>query len=53
MVSLSRRKLDEVVAVTGDQQATLLTSKCKDERVCCLLREYIAQVQEFVAEFVE
>jgi hypothetical protein len=51
-VSLSRRKLDEVVAVTGDQQAILLMSECKDERVCDLLREYIAQPQELVAEFL-
>jgi hypothetical protein len=53
VVSLSRRKLDEVVAVTRYQQATLLMSECEDARVCGLLREYIAQAQEFVAEFLE
>ena len=52
-VSLSRRKLDEVVAVTRDQQAILLMSECKDEGVCGLLREYIAHTQELVAEFLE
>jgi hypothetical protein len=53
VVSLSRRNLDEVVAVTGEQQTTPLMSELKDEGVCGLLREYLAQAQEFVTEFLE
>jgi hypothetical protein len=53
VVSLSRRNLDEVVAVTGEQQTTPLMSDLKDEGVCGLLREYFAQAQEFVTEFLE
>ena len=53
VVSLSRRNLDEVVAVTGEQQTTPLIGELKDEGVCGLLREYIAQAQKFVTEFLE
>jgi hypothetical protein len=53
VMSLSRRHLDEIVAVAGEQQKTLLVSELKDEGVCGVLREYIAQTQEFVTEFLE
>ena len=45
VVRLSRRNLDEVVAVTGEQQTTPLMSELKDEGVCGCLREDIAQAQ--------
>ena len=50
---LSPPERDEVIAVTGDQKATLGMSECEDERVCGLWRQYIAQAQEFVTEFLE
>ena len=53
VMRLPLRQLDEVVAVTCHQEATVFVSELQDCRIGGLLREDISQAQDFVTEFLE
>jgi hypothetical protein len=53
VMRLPRSQLDEVVTVTGHQDATVFVRKLEDDRIGSFLLEHIAEMHNVVAQFLK